>query len=140
MLIMKHRGPRSLTAISDHDSQASSLQQSNPGESSAVFGNTPSDSPRVHWNTILARATAKHPKSRRLSMGGYVSPQLGTRGAEMTGNDVLSPESDLTGLSATVGPCKRVNLSGAVGETGSPEAICLMCRAGVKGWLRVYAN
>ncbi|KAK4685734.1 hypothetical protein P7C73_g4414, partial [Tremellales sp. Uapishka_1] len=86
----------------------------------------PSD--RIPYNVLLARATAKHPQSRRLAGGGYRPPVEGTSGAELRGPEVLKRGTNESG---------RVNIESAAMEG---EARCLVCRSGVGGWLRVYTG
>ncbi|GMK56476.1 hypothetical protein CspeluHIS016_0303160 [Cutaneotrichosporon spelunceum] len=88
---------------------------------------------RIPFNVALTRAVKGSPGSRRLSIGGYVPPPEGFRGGELRGRDVLFGEK--AGLSRARESDGRVVLAPAEGF----EAHCLVCRAGVSGWLRVYS-
>jgi hypothetical protein len=114
--------------------------------------------PRIPYSTLLARATANHPKSRRLSGGGYLPPPRGDMGSELRGVDLCPVIEDTrepgrndttanperpserrprpSGLQVKMGDEGRVVL--ASGEGGAERGRCLLCRAGVVGWLRVY--
>ncbi|WWD20830.1 hypothetical protein CI109_105307 [Kwoniella shandongensis] len=111
-----------------------------------------SSSSRIPYNLLLLRATANHPKSRRMAMGGYRPPEVGTRGCELNGDDVLSfskdgqgqgyegrggSSPDRMGFRSTLAEDGKVTLSA---ETHDGGARCLICRTDVKGWLRVYTG
>ncbi|BEJ13486.1 hypothetical protein CspHIS471_0306600 [Cutaneotrichosporon sp. HIS471] len=87
---------------------------------------------RIPFNVALTRAVKGSPGSRRLSIGGYVPPTEGFRGGELRGRDVLFGENG--GLARSLDGDGRVALAPA----DRAEAHCLVCRAGVTGWLRVY--
>jgi hypothetical protein len=133
LMIMRHRD----TSLTDTITPATSSRIP------AQPGSEPS-----RWNQVLARATASHPKSRRLSMGGYVAPEQGQCGAEVAPCDLLSSSIESTSsmtsipetsrVSGSVGGQGRVVLDEGQGHAGGGRAKCLMCRAGVQGWLRVY--
>lgn len=84
------------------------------------------DPDHLPFNVAVARAMRGNPKSRRLSGGGYVG-QRGC-GGEYSGKQVLS------GQMKSQLDDGRVVLDSV--EEG--EVFCLVCRAGVSGWLRVY--
>lgn len=78
-------------------------------------------------------------------MGAYLAPDLGACGAEITSSDLLKTSYDLdetTPESSTVRASVlgegRVVLGDIPGEASASRAKCLMCRSGVRGWLRVY--
>ena len=80
-----------------------------------------------------------HPKSRRLS-GGNIPPPTGDQDKELRAEDVVAscdPEKKgvLRGMKGDDG---KIEL-GVCEEEGS-EGKCLVCRAGVSGWLRVYTG
>lgn len=162
---------------------AASLLSANPHDGppeSEPRGASPpqseSQSERLPWHVILARATRNNPKARRLSMGGQC--QVEGEGGEMKGADILPGtggvmrgvcgdiEEDGAGdvdhgdaadkrigrddgllgakfsqsaeqrgrVVLDLEPSRVSDVGGAVG------ARCLVCRAGVKGWLRVYTG
>lgn len=88
---------------------------------------------RIPFNVALTRAVKGYPGARRLSIGGYVPPAEGFRGGELRGRDVLHGENG--GLTRTREGDGRVVLA----AESRAEAHCLVCRAGVSGWLRVYS-
>lgn len=98
----------------------------------------------LHWNRVLARATANHPKARRLSMGGFQQPTPGQLGSELCATSLLcSNTSDTggntkpsTGTSSSMDSDGRVRPVNNGDSSGGPR--CLMCRTGVSGWLRVF--
>jgi hypothetical protein len=63
---------------------------------------------RVSWNTLLLRATASHPKSRKLALGGYLAPRVSVEGGEVSGTDLL-PDTSETG-DRTDGNCAGPDL------------------------------
>ncbi|CAK9783227.1 hypothetical protein CC85DRAFT_325106 [Cutaneotrichosporon oleaginosum] len=87
---------------------------------------------RIPFNVALTRAVKGYPGARRLSIGGYIPPAEGFRGGELRGRDVLQGEN--AGLKRSREGDGRVVL----GAVDRAEAHCLVCRAGVSGWLRVY--
>jgi hypothetical protein len=100
---------------------------------------TPSQSTdRIPFNVALKRASANHPKSRRLSSGGYAAPTIGERGSELKGED-MEAACDATGARCGLEGERQADgrLELSSGDEGD-GAKCLICRAGVSGWLRVY--
>ncbi|WOO81968.1 uncharacterized protein LOC62_04G005474 [Vanrija pseudolonga] len=97
--------------------------------------------PRAGYAAALSRAVGSSPKARRLSMGGYVAPREGMRGGEMRGRDLLSavdgPAAAGSGIAAATDADGRVRLRL---EGCGAGAQCLVCRADVSGWLRVYTG
>lgn len=102
---------------------------------------------RIPFNQALLRATANHPKSRRLSFGAYLPPPLGTSGAEHTADDLLALRLDdsddrpaaranSTHLTSRLASDGRLTLS----QNGPETVRCPLCRTGVRGWLRVYTG
>ena len=95
----------------------------------------------LRGNQILARATANHPKSRRLSMGGTQPMQA----VMEFGPESLCPaqmpsvpsDTRLPSTEVTIDGNGRISPSRRVAEEGR-GAKCVMCRAQVSGWLRVY--
>jgi len=80
-----------------------------------------------------------HPKSRRLS-GGNVPPPTGDQDKELKAEDVVAscdPERK-EGLRGKKGDDGRIELG--ISEEEGSEGKCLICRAGVSGWLRVYTG
>jgi len=121
----------------------SSLSEDVPaGQSSA-----PPGFEKTKWNQMLLRATASHPKSRRLSTGGYVAPEIGTCGAEIAprsllpttveSGPVLEDNSDAAKITGRIGVGGRIALSGGR-AVDKGDAKCMICRSGIEGWLRVY--
>ncbi|ORY28036.1 hypothetical protein BCR39DRAFT_536369 [Naematelia encephala] len=129
-----------------------------PSEPTQTQMETP-PSTRLPWSTILARATANHPKSRRLSNGGYLPPELGLQGSELRGQDILPRPRCSNSLSSShqEEECQSESKLGFESmispEDGNGQVIliqnqqngcggprCLVCRAGVQGWLRVYTG
>lgn len=88
---------------------------------------------RIPFKVALTRAIKGNPSARRLSIGGYVPPAEGFKGGELRGRDVLFGENG--GITRTREGDGRVVL----GATDRAEAHCLVCRAAVSGWLRVYS-
>lgn len=98
----------------------------------------PAEPERIPFNQALLRASANHPKSRRLSMGYCDPPDKGTRGGgEVRGDDLLSTGVDASRWQGEKGEDGRINLDC---ENGQAAGICLICRAGVSGWLRIYTG
>lgn len=93
---------------------------------------------RIPFNVALTRAVKGYPQARRLSIGGYVPPPEGFRGGEMRGRDVLGG-GEGCGLSRVRESNGRVVLSSSEECDGDGGARCLVCRAAVSGWLRVYS-
>ncbi|RXK41034.1 hypothetical protein M231_01665 [Tremella mesenterica] len=91
---------------------------------------------REPWNITLLRATANHPKSRRLCLAGYIPPISGKEGGEYRAQDLLNPTESIEDLCSTLGDDGRITLS----STDNKGASCPLCRAGVSGWLRVYTG
>jgi hypothetical protein len=80
-----------------------------------------------------------HPKSRRLS-GGHVPLPTGDQDKELKAEDVIAscgPETNL-GMTGQKGDDGRIELTGCEEEGSGGK--CLVCRAGVSGWLRVYTG
>lgn len=100
-----------------------------------VLGSPPRTLGRIPFNVALSRAVKNHPQSRRLSIGGYVAPPEGFRGGELKGRDVLCGAESSVGLTRVKESDGRMVL----GSEGEGAAQCLVCRAGVSGWLRVYS-
>ncbi|WWC98300.1 hypothetical protein V866_005191 [Kwoniella sp. B9012] len=106
---------------------------------------TETDCSRIPYNQILYRATLNHPKSRKLGLGGYRPPVENHPGGEYTAEGILQSQQD-QGKEESVVQGGRIVMSdtwngigrqiGGVGE--GPK--CLVCRAGVQGWLRVYTG
>ncbi|WRT70842.1 uncharacterized protein IL334_007841 [Kwoniella shivajii] len=103
------------------------------------------------FNVRLMRATANHPKSRILAMGGYRPPEEGKVNGEVRGTDLTSfPDGPDPNLQENMGmiidlDCSdnredhgRIRLGGM--QSKESGAKCLVCREGVKGWLRVYTG
>lgn len=90
------------------------------------------------------KATANHPKSRRLSTGGYTAPPDGSRGGEIKAKHVAEACEERgmhSGLEGHKGDDGRISLSTSPnGDEGGGDAKCLVCRAAVHGWLRVYTG
>lgn len=113
-------------------------------------------STREPWHVLAARASANHPKSRRLSGGGYTAPPRNSYGGEFTGDRLLPAKGDrglqhdlvqdqdrVSGLRSawheTRGGEVKLARQGPTTEIVE-EAKCLVCRSGVQGWLRVYTG
>ncbi|KAK1923173.1 hypothetical protein DB88DRAFT_494058 [Papiliotrema laurentii] len=141
LLIMRHRSPSSPPSLSSSPEEPFHIPSNAIGIDLETSGVTPHERP--HWSHVLARATASHPKSRRLSMGGYVPPATGLSGGEMTARDLVQPSGQgfgQTGMSRSLGEDGRWNLGQVADSRGVCQAKCLICRAGVQGWLRVYTG
>ena len=84
-------------------------------------------------------------------MGGYVPPDIGRRGGEMTAEDLLPRDCSIdpwyqdeenmqrTGIIASSPLDGRVDLR-LTDDEESTNPKCLLCRSGVRGWLRVYTG
>jgi hypothetical protein len=81
-----------------------------------------------------------HPKSRRLS-GGNIAPPTEEQDNELKAEDVVAAcgGDDKPGLKGEKRMDGRIELAVCEEEEGS-GAKCLVCRAGVSGWLRVYTG
>jgi hypothetical protein len=81
-----------------------------------------------------------HPKSRRLS-GGNIAPPTEEQDNELKAEDVVAACSgdDKPGLKGEKRKDGRIELALCEEDEGS-GAKCLVCRAGVSGWLRVYTG
>lgn len=79
-----------------------------------------------------------HPKSRRLS-GGNIPPPTGDQDRELKAEDVLDfcDQNKTAGLKGMKGDDGRIELT-VCEEEGAGK--CLVCRASVDGWLRVYTG
>lgn len=110
---------------------------------------------RVPYNIALLRALESRRRSdtaagsspetrRRLSIGGILPLKEGMRGGELRGRDLVPDDDSVFGTSPedTVGLCRSVGPTGQITllSSGPPAAQCLVCRAGVSGWLRVYTG
>ncbi|KAL7420856.1 hypothetical protein Q5752_004809 [Cryptotrichosporon argae] len=117
---------------------------------------------RTPYAVALARALATSPRARRLALGGYLPPARGGAGAEWRGEDVfrlLCPDASrrdrdgpATGGARTGGERQERQeraKDGLDAHTdddarlrpslhGKEAGRCLVCRAGVGAWLRVY--
>lgn len=105
----------------------------------------PANPDRVPFHIALMKATANHPKSRRLSIGHCEPVERGQPGGEVRGDDLVPSSPGLDGivespgLGTTQAADGRMSLV-CTGEEGQSGARCLICRAGVTGWLRVYTG
>jgi hypothetical protein len=100
---------------------------------------TPLTPPKTPFNIALRKAMVNHPKSRRLS-GGNITLPTGNQDKELKAEDIVAscdPERK-EGLRGKKGDDGRIEL-GVCEEEGS-QSKCLVCRAGVSGWLRVYTG
>ena len=100
---------------------------------------------RVPFHMALLKATANHPKSRRLNIGHCEPVPKGEPGGEMTGDDLLSSARNYGGAERGAGPDREVGDDGRVMPDAQKDVVtsgarCLICRAGVAGWLRVYTG
>ncbi|KAK8850656.1 hypothetical protein IAR55_004576 [Kwoniella newhampshirensis] len=104
---------------------------------------------RIPYNQLILRATANHPKSRQMALGGYRPPEEGICGGEIRGQDLVSPgpnrdKQPFGQRERRLGFCTFDEDDGRIGLGGdwgrSSGARCLMCRTDVKGWLRVYTG
>lgn len=81
-----------------------------------------------------------HPKSRRLS-GGNIAPPTEEQDTEVKAEEIVkacSPDVK-TGLKGQNRADGRIELAVCKEEDGT-GANCLVCRASVSGWLRVYTG
>jgi hypothetical protein len=100
---------------------------------------TPLTPPKTPFNIALRKAMVNHPKSRRLS-GGNIPLPTGDQDKELKAEDIVAscdPERK-EGLRGKKRDDGRIEL-GVSKDEGS-EGKCLVCRAGVSGWLRVYTG
>ncbi|WWC65325.1 uncharacterized protein I303_107943 [Kwoniella dejecticola CBS 10117] len=114
---------------------------------------------RTPYHLALLKATKNHPKSRALALGGYRPPEENRSGGEYTGRGLLSASSQGKGTEIGVGMGTgtgmglvdeadedgriRIRPSSATNQeeiVGDDLAKCLVCREGIKGWLRVYTG
>lgn len=105
-------------------------------------GQADTPNPRAGYAAALSRAVGSSPKARRLSMGGYVAPREGVRGGEMRGRDLLAAADSGAGGGAS-GIAASTDVDGQVRlrlEGCGAGAQCLVCRADVSGWLRIYTG
>lgn len=130
--LFMHKGAtesRATSAVEDQQASAESMVIDSGSSPPRTLG-------RIPFNVALTRAVKQYPQARRLSIGGYVSPAEGFRGGELQGRDVLSGSENAVGLTRVREADGRVVLATSGDGTG---ACCLVCRASVSGWLRVYA-
>ncbi|KAK6906280.1 hypothetical protein I203_100265 [Kwoniella mangroviensis CBS 8507] len=107
---------------------------------------TETDCSRIPYNQILYRATLNHPKSRKLGLGGYRPPVENHLGGEYTGQGILRSQQD-RGKEESMNQGGRIDMSDTwngigrqIGGGDDEGPKCLVCRAGVQGWLRVYTG
>ncbi|WVW80579.1 hypothetical protein I302_102565 [Kwoniella bestiolae CBS 10118] len=109
---------------------------------------TLSECPKIPYNQLLYKATLNHPNARKLGLGGYRPPAQDQVGGEYTSEGVLGlGTSKENAMMDGIMEDGRISLKDSSDDHGAifmgrdvGGAKCLVCRAGVKGWLRVYTG
>ncbi|WWC72713.1 uncharacterized protein I206_106677 [Kwoniella pini CBS 10737] len=106
------------------------------------------------YNTILMNATKNHSKSRKLALGGYRIPEENKINGEFTGKNLINyynqTNNDVFKFEIDEKEKGRIKLNSSSNfdnnnnndedNDDDDNAKCLICREGIKGWLRVYTG